>query len=361
MVPTDSKSPLILVINPGSTSTKIALFSESQCKFEAELKHDPKVLAGFDGIIAQRNFRREALLAFLGEHKVDLADIDLFIGRGGLLRPLTSGVYQVNDAMIADLENCRYGEHASNLGAILAGELARCCSKPAYIANPVVVDELSDIARVSGHPDLPRRTIFHALSQKAVAAKAAAKLGKPYEKCNLIVAHLGGGITIGAHEKGRVVDVNNALDGEGPFSPERTGGVPALPFYRYATERNMTYQQAMRFLTRNGGLLAHLGTNDCRLIEQKVEAGDEKFTLVYNALIYQVGKAIGAMAAALSGKVDAVVLTGGIVRGPIFLRKLKAMVHFIAPVYPILENSEMEALASAVLNVHRGSQEVKAY
>ncbi len=180
-----------------------------------------------------------------------------------------------------------------------------------------------------------------------MAAKAANKLGKPYEKCNLIVAHLGGGLTIGAHEKGRVIDVNNALDGEGPFTPERAGGVPVLPFYRYASERNMTSQEAMRFLTRNGGLLAHLGTNDCRLIEEKVTAGDEKFSLVYNAFIYQVAKAIGAMAAALSGKVDAVVLTGGVVRGPIFLRKLKAMIRFIAPVLAIVKNSEMEALASA--------------
>jgi butyrate kinase len=354
-------SPLILVINPGSTSTKIALFAGLKCRVETELKHDPKVLAGFDSIIAQDGYRREAVLEFLKQSKVSPEAIDIFIGRGGLLRPLPGGIYEVNQAMIADLRSCCYGEHASNLGAILAAELASTCGKQALIANPVVVDELSDIARLSGHPDLPRRTIFHALSQKAVAAKAARRLGKRYERCNFVIAHLGGGITVGAHAKGRVVDVNNALDGEGPFTPERIGGIAAIPFLRYCTERNMTVQQATRLLNRDGGLLAHLGTNDCRLIEQKVAAGDEKFTVVYNAFIYQVAKAIGAMAAALSGKVDAVVLTGGVVRGPIFLRKLKAMVKFIAPVIPIIKNSEMEALAEAAVAAHGGTQEVKTY
>lgn len=361
MAPGRNNTPSILVINPGSTSTKVALFRALKCRFETELKHDPSVLATFESIIAQDNYRRQAVLEFLHANKVALQDIDVFIGRGGLLRPLAGGIYEVDEAMVEDLRHCRYGEHASNLGAILADEMARACGKRAYIANPVVVDELSDVARLTGHPDIARRSIFHALSQKAVAQKAARRLGRAYEKCNFVVAHLGGGITIGVHEKGRVVDVNNALDGEGPFSPERTGALPVLPFYRYGQDRNMTVQQAGKFLTRNGGLLAHLGTNDCRLIEEKVAAGDEKFALVYNAFIYQVAKAIGGMAAALSGKVDAVVLTGGVIRGPIFLRKLKAMVKFIAPVIPIIKNSEMEALAEAALNAHQGAQEVKTY
>lgn len=356
-----SSQPTILVINPGSTSTKIAVFRGARCRFETELKHDAKALADFDCINGQVGYRRDALLQFLQKNRVDLRDVDVFIGRGGLLHPLASGVYAINETMLADLRNCRYGEHASNLGAILAMEFAKPQGKPAYIANPVVVDELSDVARITGHPDVPRRSIFHALSQKAVAAKAARKLGKPYEKCNLIVAHLGGGITIGAHEKGRVVDVNNALDGEGPFSPERTGAVPFLPFYRYCHERNMTPAQAQKFITRNGGLLAHLGTNDCRLIEEKVAAGDTKFALVYEAFICQVAKCVGAMAATLSGKVDGIVLTGGVVRGPIFLRKLRARVRFIAPVFAIIRNSEMEALAAAATEAHSGRQEVKPY
>lgn len=332
-----------------------------KCRFETELKHDAKALAEFGGINGQAGYRRDALLSFLREHGVEPKDVDIFIGRGGLLRPLSSGIYAINDAMLADLRECRYGEHASNLGAILAMELAGPLGRLAFIANPVVVDELSDVARITGHPDVSRRSIFHALSQKAVAAKAAKKLGKPYEKCNLIVAHLGGGITIGAHEKGRVVDVNNALDGEGPFSPERTGAVPFLPFYQYCHERNMTPDQVRKFITRNGGLLAHLGTNDCRLVEEKVAAADTKFALVYEAFVYQVAKSIGAMAAALSGKVDAVVLTGGVVRGNIFLRKLRARVRFVAPVFAIMQNSEMEALAEAALAASRSEQEVKSY
>lgn len=354
-------APAILVINPGSTSTKIALFVASRCRFETELTHDRAVLARFDCAIAQEDYRRQALLGFLDKHGVRPEDIDVFIGRGGLLRPLPSGIYAVDDAMLADLRSCRYGDHASNLGAILASQLARSCGKSAYIANPVVVDELSEVARLSGHPDIPRRTIFHALSHKAVGAKAARRLGRPYEKCNLIIAHLGGGITIGAHQKGRVIDVNNALDGEGPFSPERTGALPTLPLHRYAAERNMSTADVYKFMTRGGGLLAYLGTNDCRVIEQKVAAGDGKSALVYDAFVYQVAKAIGAMAAALSGKVDAIVLTGGVARGQLFVRKLKARVGFLAPVMTIVKNSEMEALAAAALSACRGSQEVKSY
>jgi butyrate kinase len=356
-----NSSPTILVINPGSTSTKIAVFRGHKACFETELRHDVQVLSTFEGIDDQVSYRRQAMLRALEKNGFALPDIDLFIGRGGLLRPLTSGVYQVNDSMLADLRSCHYGDHASNLGAILAHEFAHQTHRTALIANPVVVDELSDVARVTGHPDVPRRSIFHALSQKAVAAKAAKRLRKAYDKCNLIVAHLGGGVTIGAHQRGRVIDVNNALDGEGPFSPERTGAVPALPFYRYCHERNMTVAQVQKFIARSGGLLSHLGTNDCRVIEQKVAAGDARHALIYEAFVYQVAKAIGSMAAALSGKVDAIVLTGGVVRGRIFLRELKKMVRFIAPVYAIVKNSEMEALATAALSAHRGEQEVKSY
>ena len=356
-----SSQPTILVINPGSTSTKIAVFRGMKCLFETELKHDAMALAAFEHFSGQVEYRLKELKKFLLEHAVNLQEVDVFIGRGGLLRPLASGVYRINDQMLDDLRECRHGEHASNLGAILAMEFARPTGKPAYIANPVVVDELSPVARITGHPDVTRRSVFHALSHKAVAAKAAAKLGKPYEKCNLIVAHLGGGITIGAHEKGRVVDVNNALDGEGPFSPERTGALPLLSFYGYCHEQNWTRARVQKFITREGGLLAHLGTNDCEEIEKRVAAKDPKFTRVYDAFVYQVAKSIGAMAAALSGKVDAIVLTGGIVRAKIFVKKLTDRVRFIAPVYAIMQNSEMEALAGAALAACRGEQEVKSY
>ena len=356
-----NSAPLIFVINPGSTSTKIALYSGSRCRFDIEIKHDTAELAKCPTIIAQDEIRRLALAKALADQGVRVESIDIFIARGGLLRPVPAGVYPVDERMLDDLRSCKYGQHACNLGAILAAEMAGACGKKAYIADPPVVDELSDPARLTGHPEIPRRSTFHALSQKAAARTVAAKLGKNYQKCNLIVAHMGGGISVGAHRKGRVVDVNNGLDGEGPFTPERTGSLPLLPFFRWATDLKLSLQQVYKIVTRHGGLLAHLGTNDCRIIEDKVSAGDPKFTKVYDAFIYGLAKQIGAMAAALEGKVDAIVLTGGVVRGPLFVRKVRRAVGFIAPVYVVIKNSEMSALASAAFNMHRGLQKTSLY
>ena len=354
-------NPLILAINPGSTSTKLAMFAGRSRRWETEIKHDAGALAKLPHVIAQDDLRRATIVKAMRERQVEPADIDVFVGRGGLLRPLHGGVYEVNERMLEDLRLCKYGEHASNLGAMLAAELGQAAGKKAYIANPVVVDELSDTARLTGLPELPRRTIFHALSQKAVAGIVARRLGRPYEKCNLIVAHIGGGLSIGAHRHGKVVDVNNSLDGEGPFTPERTGALPLMPFLKLAQERKWTVAQAYKQITRGSGLLAHLGTNDCRLIEDKVAAGDAKFSLVYEAFIYGIAKHIGAMAAALKGKVDAIVLTGGVVRGAIFVRKLREYVGFIAPVRVVAKNSEMAALACAALEAHCGQCEVGVY
>ena len=353
--------PSIFVINPGSTSTKIALFAGSRCRFDLEVRHDSVQLASFPSVIAQDQVRRSALTKALAERGVPIESIDIFMARGGLLRPLPSGIYEVNGRMLDDLRNGTYGLHPCNLGAILATEMASPAGKKAYIADPVVVDEMSDVARLTGHPEIARRSVFHALSQKAAARKVAAKLGRTYEKCNLIVAHMGGGISVGAHRKGRVVDVNNGLDGEGPFTPERTGSLPLLPFFRWASDQSLTIQQVYKIVTRNGGMLAHLGTFDCRIIEDKAAAGEEKFALVYDAFIYGIAKQIGAMAAALEGKVDAIVLTGGVVRGPLFVRKLKRAIGFIAPVHLVVKNSEMEALALAALDLHRGLQKANLY
>ena len=354
-------APTILVINPGSTSTKVALFAGRRRRFSETFDHTRRSLARFDGVMAQEPLRAESAKRALRDHGVDPAAIDVFIGRGGLLRPVPGGVYQVNDRMIADLRSCRYGEHASNLGAILAARLAQPHGKVAYIADPVVVDELSDVARLSGHPDLPRRSIFHALSHKDVARSAAKRLGKPYETCRLVVAHVGGGVSVAAHENGRVVDVNDALNGEGPFTPERTGGLAVLEFFRYARSRNLTEAQAAELITRKGGLLVYLGTNDCRAVEQRIAAGDSRCRLVYDAFIYQVAKAVGAMAAALSGRVDAVVLTGGVAGAPRFRRGLRRRVRFIAPVLVVRGNSEMKALAEAALDVYKGIRIAEVY
>ncbi len=351
----------VFVINPGSTSTKLAMFAGAAAVFDVEIKHPRKVIEAFDSVMAQADMRRTAALGALADHGVALADIDVFVGRGGLLRPVPSGAFKINKRMLSDLRAAKYGEHASNLGAILAWELASEHHKPAFIANPVVVDELWDVARLSGLPDLPRQCPFHALSHKAVAAKAAAKLHKPYNRCNLIVAHLGGGITIGAHRHGRVVDVNHGLYGEGPFTPERSGAITTLEFYRYGLERGLSLAEATKLLTRQAGLVAHLGTNDCQKIEAKAIAGNKKFALVYDAFIYQVAKQIGAMAAALSGNVDAIVLTGGIVRGKAFVAKLRRMIRFIAPVHVILANCEMQALARAALDAATGKSKARVY
>ena len=356
-----NENPTIFVINPGSTSTKIALFKGTEIIFEDELKHPRAEIEQFESISDQRQYRQDVALKCLQDHKIKLEDIDIFVGRGGLLRPIPGGVFTVNQAMLEDLASCKFGHHASNLGAPIAQGLAESQGKNAFIADPVVVDELCDVARISGHPDLPRLSIFHALNQKAVAKKAAAKLGKAYDEVNLIVMHAGGGISIGAHEKGKVVDVNNALQGEGPFTPERTGGLTALQFYRYALKNELSEAQAGKMITRSGGLLAHLGTNDCKHIEEEIEAGNEKFTLVYNAMIYNIGKYIGSLAAALKGKVDAIVLTGGMVRGDIFVDGITEMVEFIAPVMTFVQNSEMEALAASALEVHQGKAQAQTY
>jgi len=351
----------ILVINPGSTSTKVALFAGSRCRFSEEVRHSRRALARAGGIIAQEPLRRRAVLKALRRHGADPGEIDVYVGRGGLLRPVPSGVYEVNDRMLADLRACRYGEHASNLGAILAADLARAHGKAAYIADPVVTDELADVARLSGLPGLPRRSVFHALSQKAAGRRAARRLGKAYEACNLIVAHVGGGVSVAAHRKGRVVDVNNALDGEGPFTPERTGGLAALAFYRHGLARGLDERAAGELITRKGGLAAYLGTNDCAEIERRIAAGDRRAKAAHDAFIYQVAKEIGAMAAALGGAVDAVVLTGGVVRGARFRRQLRRRIGFIAPVLVGGENSEMNALATAAREVYNGVRKPEVY
>ena len=355
------KNPKLFVVNPGSTSTRVALFSGERAVFSEEIKHSRKELARFDGVIDQAHFRRDLVTKVLVAHDVDTATVDAFIGRGGLLRAVPGGVFRVNDRMLEDLRTCKYGEHASNLGAMIAHELARLAGKKAYVANPVVVDELADIARISGHPDFTRKSVFHALSQKAVAQKAPSKIGKPYEKLNLVIIHLGGGVTIGAHRKGKVVDVTNGLEGEGPFTPERTGEMALLPFAKHIIDNKLSYSDVSKLVSRNGGLLSHLGTNDCKIIEKKALEGVPRFRLVYDAFIYQVAKWIGAMATVLSGKVDAIIVTGGVARGPLFRRELTKRVRFIAPVHVILRNSEMAALALAGLDVLTGRKRARVY
>lgn len=352
----------ILAINPGSTSTKISIFEGKKEIFTKTLRHSNEELAPYPNVIDQYQFRKDTIAAALKENNIDMKDIAAVVGRGGLLRPIASGVYEVNENMVADLSSAKYGEHASNLGGIIANAMAKeipgCC---AFIADPVVVDELCDVARISGHPKFPRKSIFHALNQKAIAKQYAAEVGKKYSDLNLIVAHMGGGTSIGAHKKGQIVDVNDALNGDGPFSPERSGSLTALDVVKACFSGEYTFDEMKKLINGKGGLVAHLGTNSFYEVEQNMAKGDAKSILITDAFLFQVAKSIGAEAAALSGEVDAILLTGGVAYGKEMMAQLADMVKFIAPVKVYPGEDEMGALAGNGLAVLEGREEVKVY
>ena len=353
----------ILVINPGSTSTKIALFEDDKNVFSKNLQHCSEELKRFKKITEQYEFRKEIILKALHEAGIAINSLHAVVGRGGMLRPIPSGVYEINELMKKDLSECRRGEHASNLGAFIAEDVAKSVGKNchAFISDPVVVDEMQDIARVSGHPAFKRFSVFHALNQKAIAKIHAKKCGKTYEEMNLIIAHLGGGISIGAHYKGRVIDVNDAVGGEGPFSPERAGSVPCLALAELCFSGNYSLEQVKKMLVGGGGLIAHLGTNQFKEVETLVLQGEPKATLIHQAMVYNCAKYIGAMAIPLHGKIDGILLTGGIAYNPYFVKLLSEMVEWLAPVTAYPGEDEMAALAANGLAVLRGEMEVKVY
>jgi len=352
----------ILAINPGSTSTKIAVFQGDKSVFLKNIKHSNEELAQFERISDQFEFRKNIIMKELVDAQIEIGKIEIVVGRGGLVKPIESGIYEVNDCLKQDLKDGVLGEHASNLGGLIAEDIAHSLSNAkAYIADPVVVDEMQDVARVSGHPKFERMSIFHALNQKAIARAYAQSLEKKYEQCNVIVAHLGGGISVGAHCMGRVVDVNNALDGEGPFSPERSGTLPVGALAKLCFSGEVTLEQVKKMIKGEGGLVAHMGTNDAYQIELKAKDGDHKAILIQDAMAYQVGKSIGAMAAVLKGKVDGILLTGGIAHNPVLVSYVKEMVSFIAPVKVYPGEDEMKALAMNGYMVLRGEIQPKVY
>lgn len=351
----------LLIINPGSTSTKIAIYDNEKPVLEETLRHSTKELAKYEKIYDQYEFRKNIILETLNEKGINLTKLSAVVGRGGLLKPIDGGTYKVNERMLEDLKVGVLGEHASNLGGILAHEIASQLNIPAFIVDPVVVDEMEDVARISGMPELERKSIFHALNQKAVARRAAKELGKAYNEVNLIVAHLGGGVSVGAHKKGRVVDVNNALDGEGPFSPERTGGLPVGDLAKLCFSGKYTLAEMKKKIKGNGGLVAYLGTNDAREVVKMIQNGDKKAELVYKAMAYQVAKEIGSLAAVLEGKVDGIILTGGIAYDKEFTKWIIDRVSFIAKVFVYPGEDEMIALAEGGLRVLRGEEEAKEY
>ena len=351
----------ILVINPGSTSTKIAVFEGEAPVLEREIFHSKEELARFRRIADQYAFRRDMVLQALAEAGIVLQDLQAVVGRGGMLRPVASGTYQVNARMLEDSWKLQEREHPANLGAVIAQEIASSVGIPALVVDPVSVDEFEPLARVAGLPGIERRSLSHALNLKAAARKAANALNRPYEEINLVVAHMGGGISVSAHRHGAMIDVNQALDGTGPFSPERAGGLPVGDVMRMSYSGRYSYEELFTLVTRRGGLFAHLGTNDAIEVERRIRGGDTHARLIYEAMAYQIAKEIGLMSTVVKGDVQAIVLTGGLAYSDMLVSWIKERVEWIAPVLVFPGQEEMLAMVQGALRVLRGEEQVKEY
>ncbi len=350
-----------LIINPGSTSTKIGVFEDETLLFEETLRHTTEEISQYASIADQKDFRKKIITDLLDEKQFDIKSLNVVVGRGGMLKPIPGGTYAVTDELLADLVVGKQGQHASNLGGILAREIGDSIGVPSFIVDPVVVDELMPIARYSGVPELPRKSVFHALNQKAVAKRYAKEQGVPYESLNLIVVHMGGGVSVGAHEKGMIVDVFNALDGDGAFSPERAGGVPSGALIKMCFSGEYTEKEVYSKIVGKGGFNAYLGTNDMRDVMKKVNEGDAKAAEMVDAFTFQVAKDMGSMACVLKGKVDQIIVTGGIAYNAPVIEALKERAGFIAPftVYP--GEDELLALTQGALRVLNGEEKAMEY
>ncbi len=345
----------VLAINPGSTSTKIGVYENHKLFFLKSIRHTAEELEKFKHIADQYEFRKNIILDELKEANIGIDSIDAIVGRGGLVKPIKSGVYEVNEALRKDLIKGIQGEHASNLGGLIAYDIASMREDlKAYIADPVVVDELDDIARISGHPEFQRVSIFHALNQKAIAKAHARFLGQKYEDMNFIVIHLGGGISISAHKKGRVIDTNQALDGDGPFSPERSGTLPVGQLVKMCFSGKYDQETIMNMIRGKGGLTAFLGTNNAAEVEERISKGDEKARLIYEAMAYQVSKYVGAMATVLKGEIHGILITGGIAYDEGFISWIRERTQFIAPIFVYPGEDEIKSLGMNGLMVLRG-------
>ncbi|MCH5343990.1 MAG: butyrate kinase [Acetatifactor sp.] len=350
-----------LIINPGSTSTKIGVFEDENLLFEETLRHSTEEIGRYATIVDQKDFRKKIITDLLESKNFDLKSLNVVVGRGGMLKPIPGGTYAVTDDLLEDLKVGVQGQHASNLGGILAREIADSIGVPSYIVDPVVVDELQPLARYSGVPELPRTSVFHALNQKAVAKRYAKEIGKPYDSLRLIVVHMGGGVSVGAHIEGNVVDVFNALDGDGAFSPERAGAAPSGALIKMCFSGKYTEKEVYSKFVGKGGFNAYLGTNDMREVTKRANEGDTKAAEAKQAFIYQVAKDIGSMACVLNGKVDQIIVTGGIAYGTDVVDALKERAEWIAPftVYP--GEDELLALAQGALRVLNGEEQAMKY
>ncbi len=350
----------VLTINPGSTSTKVAMFKGEENILQTNLSHSPTELEKYEKIADQFDIRKDIILKWMEENNYSLESLIAVVGRGGLLRPMPGGAYKVTEAMIKDLKIGFQGEHASNLGGLIAKSIADIAKVEAYIVDPVAVDEFEDIARISGIPEIERKSLGHALNIKAVGHRVAASLGRKFNEVNLVVAHLGGGISVAPVKQGRLIDYNNANE-MGPFSPERTGGLPVGDVAKLCFSGKYTHSEFKNKLRGKGGLTAYLGTNDARDVEKMIQSGDERAKLVFNAMGYQIAKEIGSMSTVLQGKIDAIVLTGGLAYSTRLTELIKEMVGFIAPVEVYPGEDEMKALNEGALRVINGEEKAKIY
>ncbi|MGI6630565.1 MAG: butyrate kinase [Bacillota bacterium] len=355
------KNYRILAINPGSTSTKISIFDDEVELFTLTLEHSSHDIKEYNTIYEQFNFRKEAVLKTLKEKNILLNSIDAIVGRGGNVKPVEGGTYKVNELMIEDLKVGVMGQHASNLGGIIAYEIAKLINVPSYIVDPVVVDEFEELARISGIPEIKRKSKDHPLNQKATARQAALELGGQYTDFNFLVVHLGGGISVGVHKKGRIIDVNNCLDGDGPFSPERAGGLPVGDLIDLCYSGKYTKEEMRKKIVGGGGLVAYLGTNNGKEVVKRIKNGDKKARLIYEAMAYQIAKEIGAGATVLKGDVDAIILTGGLAYDELLTNWIKERVRFIAQVMIYPGEAEMTAMVKGVLRVLNGEEDAKEY
>ena len=351
----------ILIINPGSTSTKVGIFSDGEMKVNVSAKHADQEIRKFATIWDQYDYRKDAILRVMKESNFSMGEMDAIACRGGNVRPLPGGIYRICPKMIADMKSGVYGAHPINVGGLVAFDLGNQFNIPVLTADPPMTDELCPSARYSGIPQIARQSSFHALNQKATARRIAAQLGRKYDDISLIVAHLGGGISVGAHKNGKIVDVNNALDGDGAFSPERAGSLPAGDLVKMCFSGERSKEQMLKLLTGGGGLYAYLGTTDAVEIEKRIAGGDEQAAEVYEAMAYQVAKEIGALTTVLEGTIDAIALTGSLVHSKVLLDSLLKKISFIAPVLLNPGENEMEALADAAMRYFNKEEELSVY
>lgn len=352
----------ILAIDPGNTSTKIGFFEDKNLIFSSTIRHDVNQLKAYNSFIEQLDFRFDAIKDFIKKNNIDLKEVDYFIGRGGYLKPLRSGLYEINKKMISDLLNPVI-KHASNLGALIANDFANRYKKKSFILDPICVDEMNDLAKISGHPTFVRTSVFAALNQKRVARLASHELGKKYNELNLVVAMLGSGISVGIHSKGRVIDVTNAVEGEGPFSPERSGALPIMPFVKYVLDKKLDYREAYKLVYGQGGIVAYLGTNNMHEILKKYDEGnDKKIQLIINAMTYQIAKEIAVMAVPVNGEVNAIIITGGLANEKTFTDLIIPRIKFITEKIMIFPGEdELAAMAEGVIGGITGEIEILEY